>query len=122
MIERAGGRPGIWADLPKELGQKSIELLKSLKELGGGEFGKDSIHAFLNMLGYRVIEERKEEEDHSVILEQKPEPSQVQRCVLSNVKVGGKWKRVGELLNIGAGVLDRLGKCLLMLMRPTTPC
>ena len=110
MIERAGGRPGIWADLPKELGQKSIELLKSLKELGGGEFGKDSIHAFLNMLGYRVIEERKEEEDHSVILEQKPEPSQVQRCVLSNVKVGGKWKRVGELLNIGAGVLDRLGK------------
>ena len=32
MIERAGGRPGMWSDLPKQMEQKCIDLLMSVKE------------------------------------------------------------------------------------------
>ena len=112
MIEKAGGRPGMWADLPKEMGQKSMEVLRSLKRVRGSEFGEDYIRTLLMMCGCVIKEEEgsKAAVRENVVLEQTPEQSDVEECVLSNVKELKKWRRVGELLKVGAPVLDEVAK------------
>ena len=110
MIERAGGRPGIWADLPKEMGQKSMEILRSLKRIRGSEFGEDCIRTLLMMCGYAIKEEEGRKAAQNAVLEQTPEQSDVEECILSSVKELRKWRRVGELLKVDAPVLDKLAK------------
>ena len=110
MIERAGGRPGMWADLPKEIGQRSMEILRSLKRVRGTEFGEDYIRTLLMMCGYVIKEEEGSKVAQNAVLEQTPEQSDLEECVLSNVKEMRKWRRVGELLKLEAPVLDKLAK------------
>jgi hypothetical protein len=109
MIEKVGGRPGMWADLPKEVGLRSMELLRSLKGLRSGGDGKNSLHSLLMMLGYHVNEEIESSKTQNMILEQKPKPPEIQKYVLSKVSKIRKWKRVGELLEIPTPILDKIG-------------
>ena len=100
MIEIAGGRPGLWADLPKKVQQKSIECLMSLKSLRGGEFRGDLVSAILAMSGHRLVRDDQ-------ILCQKPEITQLEE--LSDIiKKKKKWKRVGRLLNLDEHTLNSL--------------
>ena len=108
MIERAGGRPGMWADLPKEMGEKSMEILRSLKRVRGSEFGEDYIRTLLMMCGCVIKEEDSKASQN--VLEKTPEQSDIEKCILSNVKELRKWRRVGELLQVDAPVLDKLAK------------
>ena len=110
MIERAGGRPGMWADLPKEMAQKRMEILRSLKKVRGSEFGEDYIRTLLIMCGCLIKEEEGSKAAQNVVLAQTPEQSDVEECVRSNVKELSKWRRVGELLKVNAPVLDKLAK------------
>ena len=109
VIERAGGRPGMWADLPKEMGQKSMEILRSLKRVRGSEFGEDCIRTLLMMCGC-VIKEEEGSKAAQNVLEKTPEQSDMEKCILSNVKNMRKWRRVGDLLKLEAPVLDKLAK------------
>ena len=110
MIERAGGRPGMWADLPKEMGQRSMEILKDLKGVRGNEFGENHIRTLLMMCGCVIKEEEGSKVAQNAVLEQTPEQSDVEECVLSNVKELKKWRRVGELLKVDEPLLDKLAK------------
>ena len=110
MIERAGGRPGMWADLPKEMGEKSMEVFRSLRRVRGTEFGEDYIRTLLMMCGCVIKEEEGSKAAQNAVLEQTPEQSDVEECVLSNIKELRKWRRVGELLKVDAPVLDKLAK------------
>ena len=102
MIERAGGRPGLWADLPKEVQQRSIECLMSLKSLRGGEFRGDLVSAILAMSGHRLVRDDQ-------ILCQKPELAQLEE--LSDIiEKKRKWKRVGRLLNLDEHTLNSLDR------------
>jgi hypothetical protein len=102
MIERAGGRPGLWADLPKKVQQKSIECLMSLKSLRGGEFRGDLVSAILAMSGHRLVRDDQ-------ILCQKPELAQLEE--LSDIiEKKRKWKRVGRLLNLDEHTLNSLDR------------
>jgi hypothetical protein len=103
MIERAGGRPGIWADLPKQMEQKCIDLLMSVKELRGSQLGENTISALLVMSGYKVVESDESEK----FLFQKPEISQLVLLV-SKLQQKNKWNQVGHLLGIDTKVLERL--------------
>ena len=110
MIEKAGGRPGMWVDLPKETGQKSMEILRSLRRVRGSEFGEDYIRTLLMMCGCMIKEEEGSKAAQNDILKQTPEQSDVEEYVLSNVKELRKWRRVGDLLKVDAPVLDKLAK------------
>ena len=102
MIERAGGRPGLWAHLPKEVQQKSIECLMSLKSLRGGEFGGDLVSAIVAMSGNRLVRDDQ-------ILCQKPEFAQLEE--LSDIiEKKRKWKRVGRLLSLDEHTLNSLDR------------
>ena len=110
MIERAGGRPGMWADLPKEIGEKSMEILRSLKRVRGSEFGEDYIRMLLMMCGCVIKEEEGSKVAQNAVLEQTPEQFDIEMSVLSNIKEMRKWRRVGDLLKVDAPVLDKLAK------------
>jgi hypothetical protein len=100
----------MWADLPKEMGQKSMEILRSLKRVRGSEFGEDYIRTLLMMCGCVIKEEEGSKAAQNDILKQTPEQSDVEEYVLSNVKELRKWRRVGDLLKVDAPVLDKLAK------------
>ena len=110
MIERAGGRPGMWADRPKEIRLEIMKVLRSLKRVRGSEFGEDHIRTLLMMCGYVIKGEEGSKAAQNAVLEETPEQPDVEECVLSNVKELRKWRRVGELLKVAAPVLDKLAK------------
>ena len=55
MIERAGGGPGLWANLPKQIEQKYIVPVLAVKELFEcDEVGKEATLRILSFLGYQL--------------------------------------------------------------------
>ena len=110
MIERAGGRPGMWADLPKEIRQKCLTNLMSLKKLRGTSANEDPTPMILMMMGVRVIKMSEAGAGRSIIFSQKPELSTLQKCVLAEVKVKKKWNYVGSVLDINVTILNKLAK------------
>ena len=56
MIERAGGGPGLWANLPKQMEQKYIIHVLGVKELFEcDEVGKEATSRILSFLGYQLV-------------------------------------------------------------------
>ena len=109
MIERAGGGPGQWANLPKEMGQKTIAACLAVKVLiGYGEQGIEAISTILSFVGYQSAEEESSEANR--ILQGRPNRSLVLKHVMSRLQHKDKWERVGDLLEVDEEELDRLGE------------
>ena len=103
IMERAGGGPGVWGNLPKEVEDKAIDLFTSLKELRGREFGEKATSNILSMLGYQVVEDAKK------FLEESPVLHLLEQFLLY-IKSKGKWKHVGRLLKVDEDTLKRLSE------------
>ena len=112
MIEGAGGGPGLWANLPKEIEQMCINIYLEMKELMGCESGHEAAVRILTVLGVqsRFVEGEQRDATRKRILEEKPKIIPVESHVLSNLKIKGKWRRVGGLLEVDNDTLDRLGE------------
>ena len=112
MIEGAGGGPGLWANLPKEIEQKCFNAFMAMKDLTGCESGHEAAVRILTVLGVqsRFVEGEQRDTTNKKILEEKPKITFIDRHVLSNLKNKGKWRRVGGLLEVDNDTLDRLGE------------
>ena len=109
MIERAGGGPGQWANLPKEMEQKNIAACLAVKGLiGYGEQGIEAISMILSFVGYQSVGEESSEVNR--ILRGRPSRSLVLKHVMSRLQHKDKWERVGDLLEVDEEELDRLGE------------
>ena len=108
IIERAGGGPGAWADLPKEIEDKAIDIIKSLKELRGRELGEDVTARIVSMLGYPLVVSDRQEVKK--ILKEKPKRSLMDKHVLSSLMYKRKWERIGNLLEVDRDILMKIGE------------
>ena len=109
MIERAGGGPGMWADLPKEIKEKGISSLVSLKallshDIGGQEAALRIVsHLFGEIpLSTSVLES---EEMASNVLQSKPELKLVFKYVLPRLQHLDSWFDVGVVLDMEEDML-----------------
>jgi GTPase SAR1 family protein len=102
VIERGGGDPEVWKQLPSDKKAESMFLADSLLKLKQGEHGDDVMARMMLMLGYAEQEGPIDdtEERRSKIMREKPMLSLVDKFVLSKVKNKEKWKRVGGMLKI----------------------
>ena len=108
IIERAGGGPGAWADLPKEIEDKAIDIITSLKELRGRELGEDVTARIVSMLGYPLVISDRQEVNK--ILKEKPKHSLMDKHVLSSLMYKRKWERIGNLLEVDRDILMKIGE------------
>ena len=108
IIERAGGRPGAWAHLPKEIEDKAVDQLMSLKKLKGREFGEDITATIVSLLGYLLV--NSDQQQVEKILEEKPKHSLMEKHVLSSLKYKRKWERIGNLLEVDEDILMKIGE------------
>ena len=106
IIERAGGGPGAWADLPKEIEDKAIDRFTTLKELRRG-LGEDVISRIVSLLGYPLV--ISDQQEVKKILEEKPKLSLVEKHVLPSLRYKRKWERVGNLLEVDEDILENIG-------------
>ena len=110
IIERAGGGLGKWADLPKDIEEKSIVAFNSLKELKEfGALGDEATLRVLSMLGIKVSDDDSSEV-RKKILQGKPTIDSIDRYFLRRIKHMKKWKRVGRLLRIDEEVLTTISR------------
>ena len=110
MIERAGGGPGLWANLPKQMEQKYIIHVLAVKELFEcDEVGKEATSRILSFLGYQLVG-GEEISDANRIMGGRPSRSLIDKHILSKLQHKDKWERVGNLLEVDEDGLDRLGE------------
>ena len=110
MIERAGGGPGLWANLPKQMEQKYIGAFLAVKELiDCGEAGKEATLRILSIVDYKLVG-GEEISDANRIMGGRPSRSLIDKHVLSKLQHKDKWERVGNLLEADEGELDRLSE------------
>ena len=110
IIERAGGGPGLWANLPKQMEQKCIGAFLAVKELiDCDEVGKEATSRILSFLGYQLVG-GEEISEANRIMGGRPSRSLIDKHVLSKLQHKNKWERVGNLLEVDEGKLDRLGE------------
>ena len=107
IIERAGGGPGAWADLPNEIEDRAIDRFTTLKELRRG-LGEDVISRIVSLLGYPLVISDQQEVEK--ILEEKPKRSLLQKQVLSSLKYKRKWERVGDILEVDENILKKISE------------
>ena len=109
MIEKAGGGPGLWANLPKEMEQTYAGAYLAVKGLiGYGEHGIEALSRMLSNVGYQSVGE--ESGGANRILQGRPSRSLVLKHVMSKLQHKDKWERVGDLLEVDEEELDRLGE------------
>ena len=102
MIERAGGGPGMWADLPKEIKEKSIRSLVSLKALLSHDTGgqEAALRIVSHLFGGLPSITSAEDDARGKILQSKPELRHIVNHVLSNLHHLDRWFDVGILLGV----------------------
>ena len=112
MIEGAGGGPGLWANLPKEILPVCTGILAHVNQLRDLQLDEVIISRISSYFNHQTCsgEGRQKDEEKNAILEKKPKVSSVVKHVLSNLKCKGKWEMVGNLLEIDEDTLDRLGE------------
>ena len=108
MIERAGGGPGLLANLPKQMEQKYIRAVLDVTELIE-LIGKEAALRILSTLGCRLVG-GEESSEANRIMGERPSRSLIDKHVLSKLQHKDKWERVGNLLEVDEGELDRLGE------------
>ena len=125
LIEGAGGRPGVWADIPHEIEVKHPQALPLLKEAyasikaiaDDGEYGQEFIErVFSSIFGERsVYSVGYAADDRQLVKEQvlgqRPDLGDVVTHVLPHIQVR-HWKRVGLALGMKKSTLDGLGQQL----------
>ena len=106
LIEGAGGRPGVWANIPQNVLSKhctglisAYTVLNSVCKLNVG--GQEVKKVFLSILGGQTIKEQ--------VLGQCPDLGDVVTHVLPHIQVR-HWKRVGLALGMKKSTLDGLGQ------------
>ena len=123
LIERSGGRPGVWADIPQEIEDKHPQALPQLKEAyasikaiaDDGEYGHEFIkRVFSSILGVQPVYSVGYAADDSQlvkeqVLGQRPDLGDVVTHVLPHIQVR-HWKRVGLALGMKKITLDGLGQ------------
>ena len=100
MIERAGGGPGMWADLPKEIKEKGINSLLSLKALHGSGGQEAALRIISHLFGGLPSVTSAEDDARGKILQSKPELRHVVKHVLSRLHHLDRWFDVGILLGV----------------------
>ena len=120
LIERAGGRPGVWADIPRDVFVSCCSelfvmypLLKKVCDTsqGGHEAVKKAVMKFL---GAQTVESVVQVAGDSLlvkeqVLSQCPELGDVVTHVLPHIQVR-HWKRVGLALGMRKRTLDDVGQ------------
>ena len=120
LIEGAGGRPGVWADIPQEVFSSYCSelfticsLLKKVCDVSQG--GHEAVKkAMIMFLGGQTVESVVHVADDSQlvkeqVLSQRPDLGDVVTHVLPRIQVR-HWKRVGLALGMRKNSLDELGQ------------
>ena len=102
MIERAGGGPGMWADLPKEIKEKGISSLLSQQDLlSYGPSGQEAaLRIISHLFGGLPSMTSAEDDARGKILQSKPELRHIVKHVLSRLHHLDCWFDVGILLGV----------------------
>ena len=100
MIERAGGGPGMWADLPKEIKEKGISSLLSLKALIQDTSGQEAALRIFSHLFGGLPSTTSAEDAREKILQSKPEQRHIVKHVLYRLHHLDCWFDVGILLGV----------------------
>ena len=102
MIERAGGAPGMWADLPKEIKEKGISSLVSLKALLSHDTGgqEAALRIISHLFGGLPSVTSAEDDAREKILQSKPGLKHIVKHVLSRLHHLDRWFDVGILLGV----------------------
>ena len=124
LIEGAGGGPGVWACIPKQIEVNQHQALLHLKEAYihiksiaedgglGRQFIKHVFSSILNLDGQTVSNVVHAANDSLLekdrVLCQRPDLGDVVTLVLPHIQVR-HWKRVGLALGIKKSILDDLG-------------
>ena len=117
LIEGAGGRPGVWADVPHDVfsthGSELFMVSSSLMKLcdssqGGHESVKEAV---IKLLGGQTVESVVHVTDDSQlvkeqVLGQRPDLRDVVLHVLPHIQVKSKWKDVGLALGMKKSTAD----------------
>ena len=117
LIEGVGGRPGVWADIPRDFYAKhhlkllsAYDVLNSVCKMDNG--GHEAKKVFLNILGAQSAESVVHVTDDSQLVEeqvlgQRPNLGNVVIYVLSRIRTR-HWKRVGLALGMEKFTLDEV--------------
>ena len=105
MIERAGGGPGLWANLPKQIEQQAIGALLPLKALMS--FGSDGQEAILRIFAHlfgvhpsRYSDSQSEESVRDKTLKKRPELRLIVKYVIPKLHHLDGWFDVGMILEV----------------------
>ena len=123
LIERAGGRPGVWADIPEEIELKHALALPRLREAYAsmkaiaedGEHSREFIKGvFSSILGGHIVESVVHVADDNwlvkeQVLGQRPDLGYIVKHVTPHIQAR-HWKRVGLALGMKKSTLDELGE------------
>ena len=102
MIERTGGGPGMWADLPKEIKEKGISSLVSQQDLlSYGSRGQEAaLRIISHLFGGLPSVTSAEDDAREKILQSKPELRHIVKHVLPRLHHLDCWFDVGILLGV----------------------
>ena len=109
LIEGAGGRPGVWADIPRDVFVNCCSelfamypLLKKVRDTsqGGHEAVKKAVMKFLGVADDSLMVKEQ-------VLGQCPDLGDVVTHVLPHIQVRSKWKRIGLTLGIKKTTLNQ---------------
>ena len=121
LIEGAGGRPGVWADVPFDVFLTHCSELFTIYSLlmklcdssqGGHESVKEAVIRFL---GGQTVESVVRVADDSQLMKkqvlgQRPDLGDVVLHVLPHIQVKSKWKEVGLALGMKKSTVDTFGQ------------
>ena len=123
LIEEAGGRPGVWADIPQEIELKHALALPKFKQAYAsmkaiaedGEHGHEFIKGvFSSILGGQTVETVVHVADDSRLVNEQvlglhPDLGDIVKHVLPHIQVR-HWKKVGLALGMKKSTLDEFGE------------
>ena len=105
MIERAGGGPGLWANLPKQIEQQAIGALLPLKalmscEAGGQEVASRIVAHLFGARPSRYSESQSEESVRDKTLKRRPNLRLIVKHVIPKLRHLDEWFDVGMILEV----------------------
>ena len=106
IIMKAGGKNGIWANLPREVQQHSFALCQSVTALKGcGKAGKQALQMALKLTG--CVSSAEENGANHQVVGQRPDLPLISQVILPRVNLD-VWEEVGALLQVPQAILKEL--------------